>query len=124
MKKKSVFLLILSSLLLFQSMWNVAAAFCTHEKGLEVSYSIQMHFGHHNSGHSLSVNKVSQLLSSHDDHSDHLPSFSPLILAEAVEHVPNIVSRPSERENKTDWRNLYTSPDLGFSPPPPMLTPL
>ncbi|MCF9034649.1 cation efflux protein, CzcI-like [Acinetobacter nectaris] len=123
MKKKSVFLLVLSSLLLFQSMWNIAAAFCTHEKGTVSTYATQMHFGHHSSGHQLTASQENKLLSSQDDHSDHLPSFSPLILVEAQD-VLQPVSKMVQSRDDTDWRNLYSSPYLSFNSPPPNLAPL
>lgn len=105
-------------------MWNIAAAFCTHENSTSSAYTTQMHFGHHSSGHQLTLNKGTKLLISQDDHSDHLPSFSPLILAENTQALPDPIAKLLNVKNYTDWRNLYSSPYLGFNSPPPISAPL
>lgn len=49
MKRSSVFITVLLSLFMFQSLWNVAAAFCDHESTTLPSQSLMsQHFGHHN----------------------------------------------------------------------------
>ena len=45
MQRSAVFMTLLLSLFMFQSFWNVAAAFCAHEQPSE--YSTLTHFGHH-----------------------------------------------------------------------------
>lgn len=120
-KKKSFFLVLFTALLLFQSVWNIAAAFCNHEN---VTISAQGHFGHHVSGHQYTANGhdlVKNTKIMNDDHSDHLPSFSPIILAS---HLVNTYDRISQVDSVRilDWKNSYQSPDLEFISPPPMLT--
>ena len=47
-KRSGIFMTVLLSLFMFQSLWNVAAAFCDHENtGVTVSQSFSSHFGHH-----------------------------------------------------------------------------
>ncbi len=48
-KRSGVFITVLLSLFMFQSLWNVAAAFCDHEKSTGLyQKSASQHFGHHN----------------------------------------------------------------------------
>ncbi len=47
-KRSAVFITVLLSLFMFQSLWNVAAAFCDHEKSAGAAQkSVIQHFGHH-----------------------------------------------------------------------------
>lgn len=76
------------SLFIFQSLWNVAAAFCVHET-LSTHSTTLPHFGHHGAvrceqnqttkhNHVSAVQEKTPLSSvfATDDHRDHLPSFA------------------------------------------------
>lgn len=45
-KKSNIFITFMLSLFIFQSLWNVAAAFCVHET-LSTHSTTLPHFGHH-----------------------------------------------------------------------------
>lgn len=52
MKRSGIFITILLSLFMFQSLWNVAAAFCDHESTMNknkvnIQRIVVGHFGHH-----------------------------------------------------------------------------
>lgn len=76
------------SLFIFQSLWNVAAAFCVHET-LSTHSTTLPHFGHHGAvrceqnqttthTQMQALQEKMQLSSvfATDDHRDHLPSFA------------------------------------------------
>jgi hypothetical protein len=47
-KRSGIFITVLLSLFMFQSLWNVAAAFCDHENtALTAQKMMTQHFGHH-----------------------------------------------------------------------------
>ena len=127
MKRCSVFITILLTLFTFQSVWNVAAAFCTHENRPAIQKSSSAHFGHHQ----LTSEHLAQhpnVLNTADnppdvqDHSDHLPSFSPVMAAvQAHTLAPHQTSMQVLRHY--DWHNLYQSPDLFTANPPPVFAP-
>lgn len=122
-KNTSTFLVLLTALLLFQSVWNVAAAFCNHET---VTSSKEWHLGHHVSGHAHTAHAEqakSMKIVDTDDHSDHLPSFAPIILASETMYHQHRGSQ-MDAIRHLDWNNSYQSPYLEFNSPPPMLTPL
>ncbi|WOE41378.1 cation efflux protein, CzcI-like [Acinetobacter chinensis] len=129
---------VLLSLFMFQSLWNVAAAFCAHEN-LNHGYTVtsQFHFGHHvalnceqNQQHSHDPKQtvgiqMSEFISQlDDDHSDHLPSFAHFIVADVSQQAdqPKFVAYPESAF--IDWKNLYQSPDLFLPNPPPASAPL
>ena len=133
-KRSHVFITLLLSLFMFQSLWNVAAAFCVHEESKSVS--VMPHFGHHvtasceSKSHGMAKKSTTQPTSSfdladftQDDHSDHLPSFSPVMAAvQAHTLAPHQTSMQVLRHY--DWHNLYQSPDLFTANPPPVFAPL
>ena len=118
---------------MFQSLWNVAAAFCVHEK--QQSVQTQSHFGHHATAsceskrQETTQNKSAQAsfdfsAFAQDDHSDHLPSFAQMLLTAAQQSAESPVFIPILTRIQFNWQNLYQSPDLFSSNPPPVLTPL
>ena len=130
--QKVTFISVLFSLLVFQSLWNIAAAFCVHENvtiSLSNGYSSSAnHFGHHQQSKTCIDDAhlpISDPFSfAVDDHHDHLPSFTQLILNEAHEAYFYPITTDVIRQFKIDWSNLYQSPDLVLNSPPPMLSPL
>ena len=145
-KRSGIFMTVLLSLFMFQSLWNVAAAFCDHENtGVTVSQSFSSHFGHHvapncsqdlqqhqkpfisndatsNHQHHVQLNDFLNHLE--DDHSDHLPSFAHFIVADVSQQAehPRFIAYPES--SFIDWKNLYQSPDLFLPNPPPASAPL
>ncbi|EBK2343933.1 cation transporter, partial [Salmonella enterica subsp. enterica serovar Enteritidis] len=76
---------------MFQSFWNVAAAFCVHEQQPQSQQSY--HFGHHqntlcasdsrqhdHNGQSENIKTFSSDLEIGEDHQDHLPSMMHVIV--------------------------------------------
>lgn len=131
LKKNCIFIAILTALLLFQSVWNIAAAFCVHENTREVAST--PHFGHHQVLSSCQQSPDSAAKISHDsthaqkdmeDHADHLPSFTQIAL---LEHQSDPLRAEQfivpARQNYV-WQNFYQSPDLTGQNPPPLLSPL
>lgn len=124
MKIKSVFLVLLATVLLLQSAWSVAAALCLHENTETMNSS---HFGHHviNANHSSLHERVSSSeITQHNDHSDHLPSISSIVWSKAQQIEVATAQKYFTEPEKTHWQNLYQSPDLEFNSPPPILSPL
>lgn len=127
---------LLVSLFIFQSLWNVAAAFCVHERSnTQASYST--HFGHHqtqlcvntqhqdeNNTHPIASsdeNKINVPLG--EDHQDHLPSMTHIILQTAQTNIqPFMVLFKDQPE--FNWQNFYQPPDLSRHSPPPEFSPL
>ena len=117
---------------MFQSVWNVAAAFCLHKS--EVNEVTISHFGHHFDEHedhiskekSQSTFKFLQYLDqmSDDDHSDHLPSLAHVYLSEHDAEINLKVSILSIEDKYLDWNSLYQSPHLYLPKLPPIVTPL
>ena len=149
MKRSGVFITVLLSLFMFQSLWNVAAAFCDHEPAQASSnIFLGQHFGHHQAlncsndqqQHQMNVsdphlkNKALDEGSSdqlydflshlNDDHSDHLPSLAHFIVADVRQQadLPKLITYPES--TFIDWKNLYQSPHLYLPNPPPVLSPL
>jgi len=97
---------VLFCLLIFQSLWNVAAAFCAHENQEKALH----HFGHHAalsyeaSQHSHTekievegtMHKAPLSLS---DHHDHLPSCFHVVIVEAQEKIVSPLIQSSEPNN-------------------------
>jgi len=149
-KRSGIFISVLLSLFMFQSLWNVAAAFCDHENITSSSQGlIRQHFGHHNAPnckqdqlqHQQGLIGVTDVLDhvssqqqniqlndflSHleDDHSDHLPSFAHYIVVDTQQQAtqPKFVAYPES--TFSDWDNLYQSPHLFAPNPPPISSPL
>ena len=117
---------------MFQSFWNVAAAFCAHEQPSE--YSTLTHFGHHvpetldvSVKHSVAVDQDASDLPmplSLQDHHDHLPSCFHVVVMEAQQQLDEPMLRILESEPRYHWSNSYQSPHLSGLNPPPVLTPL
>ena len=117
---------------MFQSLWNVAAAFCGHET---VSQSKgQHHFGHHvvdtsscatphqqTAEHTASNGSVPVSL---QDHHDHLPSCFHVVVIEAQQQLLQPIPQIQQLQPQYHWFNAYQSPDLTRYHPPPVLTPL
>jgi hypothetical protein len=135
--KRSGFLItLLLSLFMFQSFWNVAAAFCVHEAEPK-SLTQMAHFGHHTTvscesqAHGVEQNTTVQVQTTfdfaafaQDDHSDHLPSFAHIMLTEALQSAVSPIFIPVLTQVQFNWQNLYQSPHLFPANPPPVLTPL
>lgn len=135
---------------MFQSLWNVAAAFCDHENRNIVSHSSVPHFGHHvalncqqdqqqhEKNVSNAIEQVETLSHDHsgtsqlndflnhldDDHSDHLPSFAHFIVADVSKQADQPKFVAYSETTFIDWKNLYQSPDLFQPNPPPAFSPL
>ena len=138
MQRVGVFVTLLACLFMFQSVWNVAAAFCNHERLLSVVVSTQQpiaeHFGHHiiaaehwqqhsSQGKNQSSEIKNAIQEDQQDHSDHLPSFAPVLLeidrqTTSPQYIGHVIS------SRFYWSNLYQSPDLYELNPPPVLSPL
>ena len=117
---------------MFQSLWNVAAAFCGHEM---VSQSKGLHhFGHHvvdtsscatphqySTDHTASSNSVPVSL---QDHHDHLPSCFHVVVTETQQQLLQPIPQIQQSQPQYRWLNSYQSPDLTGHHPPPVLTPL
>lgn len=149
-KRSGMFITVLLGLFMFQSLWNVAAAFCDHESERVFTNELtSQHFGHHvavncskdQQQHQMTLSKqlTLEILVIHpdespqlhdflmhlqDDHSDHLPSFSHFIIVEAQQQANVPLLSSSLMQHKIDWVNLYQSPHLYLPNPPPVLFPL
>ena len=135
-KRSRFFITLLLSLFMFQSFWNVAAAFCVHEEQPK-NVTMMSHFGHHTSVscnseaaavHPKNTDQVQTAFDlaafQQDDHSDHLPSFAHIMLTEAQPAAVSPVFIPHLVQVQFNWQNLYQSPHLFPSNPPPVLAPL
>lgn len=119
---------------MFQSFWNVAAAFCVHEQ--QPQSQQRYHFGHHqntlcasdsrqhdHNGQSENIKTFSSDLEIGEDHQDHLPSMTHLI----VQNEKVDVFHPSSEVKvnpQFHWKNSYQAPDLFQQSPPPEFSPL
>ncbi len=132
---------LLVSLFIFQSLWNVAAAFCLHEDVSSLSVQTS-HFGHHqtklcaktthqnttdqnlknkHSKEQADQNTSTVLLA--EDHQDHLPSMTYIILQKEKILVDPLHLEIKET-HQFNWQNHYQPPDLSQHRPPPEYTPL
>ena len=129
--RRTAWITILVGLFMFQSLWNVAAAFCAHEEVQPVQQ--RYHFGHHQSNlcvsdtHHQSEQKQ-PVISMADteiaqDHQDHLPSMTHWILQQQKSYDV-VVSLDHRIDPQFYWQNHYNSPDLFRATPPPQLSPL
>ncbi|UGQ30151.1 cation efflux protein, CzcI-like [Acinetobacter calcoaceticus] len=132
MPRSTVFMSVLFSLLIFQSLWNVAAAFCVHEN----QEKVLQHFGHHadlNVYQTLNQTDIEQADDvknayesplSLQDHHDHLPSCFHVVMTENANQAQEPIVHVHELSQTYYWSNFYQSPHLGALNPPPILTPL
>lgn len=130
---------VLVGLFMFQSLWNVAAAFCVHESISKPALQQSYHFGHHQntlcmsdqsetifSGldqHSQSQQADVQSLQLGEDHQDHLPSMTHFV----VQHIQTDMMQTFDMSLQKPiffWKNSYDSPDLTSLKPPPQISPL
>lgn len=134
--RSTTWITVLVGLFMFQSLWNVAAAFCIHEKPTQIQQSY--HFGHHQNTLCVSdeyqkkdQNEPSQITKSSEisdldigeDHHDHLPSMTQLLVQN--EHVGIIYQNFQIKViPKFYWINRYQAPDLLQASPPPEFPPL
>ncbi|WP_368570835.1 cation efflux protein, CzcI-like [Acinetobacter haemolyticus] len=133
LRRSRIFITVLLSLFIFQSLWNVAAAYCGHESTSQQSISVG-HFGHHvptktesASTHADILNQNTTdlpMLLSLQDHHDHLPSCFHVVVTEAQQQLDEPILRVHKAEQKYYWSNSYQSPHLSGLNPPPVLTPL
>lgn len=124
----------LLGLFMFQSTWNIAAAFCDHSSNT-ISLTQQTHFGHHVTSERCQVshdvfahgelekNQQKYVLNLQDHH-DHLPIIQHILIidTQAVLVLPQHFQL--YHQAPYFWSNLYQSPYLGQFVPPPPLTPL
>lgn len=125
---------LLLSLFIFQSLWNVAAAYCGHENINTTNNSVVTHFGHHVPESSIASTHYSVVSDQEasdlpmslnlQDHHDHLPSCFHVVVIEAQQQLDEPILRTLESEPKYHWSNSYQSPHLSGLNPPPVLTPL
>jgi hypothetical protein len=134
MMRATAWITVLVGLFMFQSLWNVAAAFCVHEDAVQLQQSY--HFGHHQnslcpsaSGQQHATEQSKQLKSINGDlpigeeHQDHLPSMTQLYVPNnelsAIPLLPELKVIP-----QFYWINRYQAPDLFQQSPPPEFSPL
>ena len=148
--RKTTWITLFVAMFMFQSFWNVAAAFCVHETNTR-NVQTQNHFGHHqtflcqaeqNQQHNeqdLKNNNTQHLNSDHknfdsandqsksqtieDDHQDHLPSMAHLILINA-RYLQASYLFTYVIKPEYIWDHVYQAPDLFLSSPPPEFSPL
>ncbi|HCQ9884727.1 TPA: cation transporter [Acinetobacter baumannii] len=132
MPRSAIFMSVLFCLLIFQSLWNIAAAFCAHENQEKALH----HFGHHaalnvyqTSSHTH-VEHTETLDAAHkaplnlQDHHDHLPTCFHVVMTEVTKQAQTPVLHVHELSQIYHWSNSYQSPHLSALKPPPVLTPL
>ncbi|NUF17212.1 cation efflux protein, CzcI-like [Acinetobacter lactucae] len=130
MSRSTVFLSVLFGLLIFQSLWNVAAAFCVHENQVKVS----QHFGHHadlnvyQSLNQTDTKQVDDVINDYEaplslqDHHDHLPSCFHVVMTDNAKQAQEAIVHVHELSQIYYWSNSYQSPHLDALNPPPVLT--
>lgn len=130
MRRSAVLMTVLLSLFMFQSIWNVAAAYCGHENTSKQLIATVNHFGHHSLDDTQEQSNLKQdladdttLLSSQDHH-DHLPSCFHVVVLAAEQQLNQPILYEHELKQQYDWSNFYQSPYLTGLNPPPVLTPL
>ncbi|WP_217485913.1 cation efflux protein, CzcI-like [Acinetobacter sp. 10FS3-1] len=124
---------VLVGLFMFQSLWNVAAAFCAHEEQASLQ---RYHFGHHQNTLCTSDNRQPSYHSQLDhlkqigndfelgeDHQDHLPSMTHLLVQDAKVMIVLPVFE-TQVIPEFYWKNSYQAPDLFQQSPPPEFSPL
>ncbi|MCH7335801.1 cation efflux protein, CzcI-like [Acinetobacter sp. NIPH 2699] len=133
MRRSSIFITVLLSLFMFQSLWNVAAAYCGHENINQPS-TFSGHFGHHipDAAEATTTHIQTSKQNATDlpmplslqDHHDHLPSCFHVVTPEAQQQFDVPILRTQKLQQKYYWSNSYQSPHLSRPNPPPVLTPL
>ncbi|MCH7308174.1 cation transporter [Acinetobacter sp. NIPH 1852] len=133
MRRSSIFVTVLLSLFIFQSLWNVAAAYCAHENTNQQS-TFSSHFGHHvpDAIEAATTQVQTSKLDTTDlpmpvslqDHHDHLPSCFHVVTSEVQQQFDQPMLRTQKLKQKYHWSNSYQSPYLSSLNPPPVLTPL
>ena len=135
--RSTTWLSVLVALFMFQSLWNVAAAFCVHEEQkAQVVTQQSFHFGHHQTTLCVSDDKAHQQISINDhtqtandqfqlgeDHQDHLPTMAHLIIPKEENYQLPLAFELRECP-QFFWHNAYQAPDLLGQHPPPELSPL
>ncbi|MFI7967800.1 cation efflux protein, CzcI-like, partial [Acinetobacter baumannii] len=81
MPRSAIFTSVLFCLLIFQSLWNIAAAFCAHENQEKALH----HFGHH-----AALNVYQTSSHTHVEHTETLDAAhkAPLNLQDHHDHLP------------------------------------
>ncbi|WP_407643267.1 cation efflux protein, CzcI-like [Acinetobacter suaedae] len=131
MRRPLVFMTLLLSLFMFQSIWNVAAAYCGHESATQQTVSVN-HFGHHALDNSKEQQSSLVAVQEADapwllnvqDHHDHLPTCFHAIVIQEQQQLKQPILRIHELEQKYNWSNHYQSPYLTSLNPPPVFAPL
>ncbi|WP_416224670.1 cation efflux protein, CzcI-like [Acinetobacter haemolyticus] len=117
---------------MFQSIWNVAAAYCGHESATQQTVLVN-HFGHHALENSSKEQQSSLAavqeadasgLLNVQDHHDHLPTCFHAIIIQEQQQLKQPILRIHELEQKYNWSNHYQSPYLISLNPPPVFAPL
>nr|WP_159725782.1 cation efflux protein, CzcI-like [Acinetobacter proteolyticus] len=118
---------VLLILFIFLGIWNVAAAYCMHERPIE-QMTINSHFGHHLSESTFEKSSTSGVLLNFSnlsksinvtDHHDHLPTCFHIALLTTVKKFDDPIFRVLKLKQKYYWSNFYQSPYLSeFNPPP------
>lgn len=132
MLRPRIFIGLLLSLFMFQSLWNVAATFCSHENS-DLTSSVS-HFGHHlpNQLHANVVNETIVLSDANDsplplglqDHHHHLLSCMHVLIMDIQQYLNVMPLQLTQLSPKYEWSNRYKSPHLSEINPPPLYTPL
>ena len=147
LKQRASLFVLLIGLFMFQSIWNVAAAFCLHENETQNVAEVA-HFGHHQTQgacHSSTLSESSLLLKDlsttqdhlteanaldansqinfDDNHHDHVPSMSLLVLVNKQD-IPLSLGNYHVALSNFSWLNLYQSPHIIALSPPPQIAPL
>ena len=138
--RSTTWISVLVALFMFQSLWNVAAAFCVNEEQkTQVVTQQNFHFGHHQTtlcvsddkahqqssadSHTQTANDQFELGEDHQDHQDHLPSMAHLIIPKEKNYQLPLALELRVRP-QFFWHNAYQAPDLLGQHPPPELSPL
>lgn len=115
---------LLTIVLLFQSMWNIAAAFCKHEESLHDDSAMIHHFGHHKAQHPYLVqyelDSQGDIILQAIDHQNHLKTGVVLLEYDVYDWVTPLRTSFFMIQPNIGYPNLlYQSPDLLLIPPPP-----
>lgn len=134
MMRSITWITVLVGLFMFQSLWNVAAAFCIHEEPVQAQQNY--HFGHHqntlcagepplnhNSEPSEQLKNINNDLNIGEDHQDHLPSMTHLYVQNERVVIAHL-STDLKVIPQFYWANGYQPPDLFPQSPPPLFSSL
>lgn len=107
---------------MFQTFWNVAAAFCAHE---QTTAKVAYHFGHHvamdDSGHSHAFKPTQSSTAIFQDHHDHLPTCLHVLTTARQQQAEEPLRVGQLIQQRYRWSNSYQSPHLFNPDPPPVL---